>query len=370
MLRIIIHGTFFGLLVLSFSTNAQMVGAEAMRFKNFTLHNAPPKYLLSKKSAVFISTPPDSKDHRLREDWKEFAKEIHGSFKKMGIDAVAYYYIDDLFSNSDVNESLAKDLIKRQFKYVILVEHTRSSINPDLENYYVITVTPFNKELTFVDEGANAWRIEGPSLNTLLVKMSKDIQRKEMKFSNYLIPDEPEFFTDAAIIKGRRIPTYAMDLKVEPLIVPKFQKYIPKDSSQINVTTRAKIKKFNDEIDRKNQRLEQIMSTYPLKYEISDNFSDSEVYNRGGQFVLLHFNTTGDHIKAFMDYEIDGDEILESKTAMGKVSLPAEAEVTKFYVKHVFTKDVYTGLNWDAALTWEEALENFVFNMKDILDIN
>lgn len=346
-----------------------MVGAEAMAFKNFVFHSKPPKYLLSKKSAVFISTPPDAKDPRQRENWKSFSKEVHNKFKQMGVDAVAYYYIDDLFSNSDVNEAFVKDLVKRQFKYVILVEHTRNAQNPELENNFRITIAPFNKEGNFISEGANAYRVEGPSLKALLVKMSKDVIGKGMKFSNYLIPDDPEFFTDAHILTGKRLPVYAHDLKVEPLVVPRFQKYEPKDLSKMDQNTIAKIEAYNAGIDRKNARLEQIMSTYPLKYEISDNFTDKAVYNKGGQFVLLHFHTTGDHIKGFMDYEKDHEAMLSSVTPMGKVNIPREAEVTKFYVKHVFTKDVYTGSNWDAGLTWEDALQNFIYNMKDELDL-
>jgi len=353
----------------AFAIHAQMVGTAAVAFKNLKLHDKPPKYLLSKKSAVFISVPPSANDKNEREDWQKFSKELHGPFKKMGIDAVAYYYLDDLFANPDVNEAFTRQLVKRDFKYIILVEHTRNSFNPDLDNHYRFTVAPFNDENTFIAEGANAWRVEGPSLNTLLTRMSKDIYRQEMKFSNYLIPDNPEFFDDVEIFKGRKIPTYAMDLKVEPLIVPKFQKFTSKDSSKMDQAVLNKIRKFNQSVNQKNRRLEQIMSTYPLKYEISDNYTDTDVYNKGGQFLLQNMTASGGTILDLLNDTSNDSTILVSKTAMGQVPLSREAVVTKFYVKHVFAKDVYTGLGWEAGLTWEEALENFIFNMKDILKV-
>ena len=174
------------LLSATFVLSAQMVGADALRYKNFKYHDKPPKYLLSKKSAVFISVPPSGTDSRTREDWKSFSAVVHDSFKSFGVDAVAYFYFDDLFANAEVNKSFADQLTKRQFKYVILVEHTRSSINPDLDNYYKITIVPFNKENSFVDAGANAWKVEGPSLSALLRNMGKNIYKQEMKFSNFL----------------------------------------------------------------------------------------------------------------------------------------------------------------------------------------
>ena len=74
---------------------------------------------------------------------------------------------------------------------------------------------------------------QGPVLDVLLSEMRKDVFRAEMVVENYLIPDVPEFFTNTKILEGKRIPTYAMDLKVDKLVVPKFQKYQMEDSASL-----------------------------------------------------------------------------------------------------------------------------------------
>jgi len=371
--------------ILSFSTlllffvlqginvSGQILGKESMNFKNLEYHDQLPKYLLSRKSVVVINAPMSLKDPRVRSDWKELANTVHYYFRKMNVDAIAYYHIDDLFAGRDPNQEFSKLLTKREFKYVIWVKQTRVSGH----NYqYSITVTPYNGKGTIVSQYQNAWKTEeGSDLKNVLLEMGKDVLRADMKLENYLIPEGPEFFETIKIIKGRRIPTYATDLKVETLVVPRFQKFTIDDSSKVDGNHLAKVKRFNDEIDRKNRRLEQIMESYkPLKYELSDVYDSKALYNAGHQFVLADLNGTGKNIKEELGYkpEMNETDYITLKANGGSTivyPLPVEAIVTKYYVKHVFTNDVYTGLNWDADLTWEASLQNFIFHMKDILKV-
>lgn len=350
----------------------QILGKEVMNFKYLEYHDNLPKYLLSKKSVVIIDAPMSRKDARLRSDWKELARSVHIYFRKMNIDAIAYYHIDDLFAGVDPNLQFSSLLTKRQFKYVILV---KEEVLPSSEPKYTITVTPYNNEASIISQYQNAWKIEGSDLKQVLIEMAKDVIRGEMKMSNYLIPEDPEFFETTKIIKGKRIPTYATDLKVETLVVPRFQKFIVEDPSKVDDSYLAKVKAFNDNIDRKNQKLEQIMESYkPLKYQLSDVYDSKALYNDGHQFVLNHISSTGQNIKQTLGYKFEPNETdyvtLKANGSSSMVyPLPAEAAVTKYYVKHVFTNAVYTGLNWDADLTWEESLQNFIFHMKDILKV-
>lgn len=360
-------------LLLSTEGGAQTPGAEVIAFKHLVYHNKPPRFLNSHKTAVFFSVPRTTKDPSLREDWKALAKEVHYGLKQMKIDAMAYYNIEDVFSGPDAIEAFAKQLVQRDIKYLLYVEVNRQE-NVSQEHFYRFTVVPFNKEETFIAQNANAWKVEGIGLKSTMDKMFNEIYRVELTQENYLIPDIPEFFDDVDIFKARRIESYAMDLKVEPLIVPRFQKLVLKDSSKTDEATLQEIRKFNKTIDQKNQKLEEIMSTYPLKYELVDYYTEQEVYNKGGQFVLLNLQTSGTTIKKLLDYKLNkGENIFATikATEIGSTvrRLPADAVVSKYYVKHVFTKDIYTGLKWDADLTWEEALQNFIFNMKDILKI-
>ncbi|MFY0626412.1 MAG: hypothetical protein JXR07_08965 [Reichenbachiella sp.] len=364
----------FTALLSPINIKAQVVGSETLQFRDFTFHNKSPKYLTSRKSAVFISVPRSNKNPAIRSDWKDLATSVHAKLKRMKIDPVAYYYTDDAFNNSDPSIAFAKEMTKREIKYLIFVSQIWEKKNAETEEKFTIIVTPFNNESSFVDQGANAWKIENNDFNALFKEMFNTIYKAEHDIENYLIPDIPEFFTDVNIIKGKRIPTYAMDLKVEKLIVPKFQKYIPKDSSKLDEFTLNEIALYNSEIDKKNDKLQTIMKTYHLPYEISDDYLDKNVYDNGGQFVLLRLEGTGETIKDLLNYKTEPGETVFATikaTDVGStvLRLPAEAVVSKYYVKHVYTKDVYTGLKWDADLTWEESLKNFIFHMKDILNV-
>ncbi|WP_139280951.1 hypothetical protein [Reichenbachiella agariperforans] len=363
------------LVIYNHSSQAQMVGAAAMDFKELTYRDNLPKYLLSRKSIVLLSTPRSEEDPRIRSDWKELSRFVHKYFRQMKIDPVAYFYIDDVFSNVEANRIFTEQLAAREIKYVILVDQKRITGKPEPTYQYKITVTPFDDENTFISQGQNAWKIEGQDLTKILVEMNKEIIREEMEMSNYLIPDFPEFFAQADIIQGRRIPSYAMDLKIETLVVPRFQKFIVQDSRAVDQAYLQRVAKFNQEIDRKNRKLEQILSSYsPLKYQLTDEVTALAIYNDGHQFALMRVDGTGEMIKKSLGFETqpkETDYITLKASAVGAevYPLPVDAVVTKYYVQHVFTKDTYVGLKWDADLTWEESLQNFIFHMKDVLRI-
>ena len=49
--------------------------------------------------------------------------KVHQAFRsRMKIDAIAYYYMDDVFASPDVNESFARDMEKREIKYIVVLE--------------------------------------------------------------------------------------------------------------------------------------------------------------------------------------------------------------------------------------------------------
>ncbi|MGL1888431.1 MAG: hypothetical protein OCD76_18080 [Reichenbachiella sp.] len=348
-------------------SHAQILGDEAMNYKQLKYHDKLPKYLLSRKSIVLVKTLPSTTDPNLRGDWRELSQLAHRYFRKMKIDAMAYYNIEDIFSGVDANLYFSQSLTKREVKYVILLEQN--------ENGYKIVVTPYNNKPSIISQNQNAWKIEGPDLNNMLLEMNKDVIRAEMTLANYLISEKPEFFESSKIIKGRRIPTYAMDLKVEKLIVSRFQKLVIEDPSKADENYKKRVAQFNAEIDQKNQRLEEIMKTYsPLKYELTDKYLSKDIYNEGHQFAIYSMTSTGKQIKESLGYDLSNNEtdyVTLKATQFGSMAHPLSAHVvvTKFYVKHVYTKDVYTGLKWDADLTWEESLTNFIFHMKDILKV-
>lgn len=350
-------------------TLAQPSGSEWLELKNLDFQPHLPKYLLSRKSAVFVSVPRSKTNPDLREDWREFSEKVHQYFVKMKIDAVAYYYQDDVFASADANVSFAKEMERREIKYVIVVEKHPTN-DAGVESYAII-ITAFNDKPSIVSERQKAWKASGPVLDVLLNDMRKEVFRAEMKLGNYLVPDVPEYFTDTKILAGKRIQTYAGDLKVDKLVVPKFKKYQMEDSTLLDANTKQKIMAYNQEIDRKNRRLEQIMKTYPLDYTLSDTSSDDDIYNQGHQFVLLGIHGAAKSVKQMLNYETNAytTDYVTIQANNQLKTLSVESVVHKYYVKHVYTKDVYLGSRWDADLTWEEALQNFIFHMKDVLKL-
>ncbi len=354
------------------SAHAQIVGSESLWYKDFVLHNKPPKYLLSRKSAVFLRVPRSEVNPDVRSDWQELSAKIHKYLLNMKIDVVGYYHVDDIFSGSDPMAAHAQTLAKRDIKYILLVTQTRNE-TPGEPDHFEVIVTPFSEEV-LIKQNANAWKVEGYGLKEVMNKMFKEVYRAELALENYLIIDRPEFFTDVKILKGKRIQTYAMDLKVDKLIVPKFQKIVPEDSIKLSSSAMDQVRAYNAEVDQKNKRLAEIMKGYPLPYEISSDLSETEIYNRGGQFILQSLHTTGETVKELLDYKTDAGETVYATIKATDIGatvrrLPKDAVVHKYYVKHVYSKDVYTGLKWDADLTWEEALKNFIFHMKDVLNV-
>lgn len=364
-----------GILLGGTEAKAQLVGAEAIEFKELVYHDKLPKYLQSSKTAVLVSTPRSEKDPRVRSDWKELSHKAHNYFRQMKIDAVAYFYLDDVFSNVRLNEIFYTQLAQREIKYLILLDQKLVAGDSASSYSYKITVTPFDKQSTFVEQGGNAWKIEGRDLNKILVQMNKAIVREEMTMSNYLIPEFPEFFESADIIDGRRIPTYAMDLKVETLVVPRFKKMIIQDSSKVDEAFLREVAAFNKKVDEKNRKLASILETYsPLKYQLTDEITPKAIYNNGHQFALMRIDGPGKMIRESLGYEAQTRETdyVTLRASLGgamTVPMPVDAVVTKFYVQHVFTNDTYVGLKRDADLTWEDSLKNFIFHMKDILKV-
>ncbi len=346
-------------------------------FRFLDYNNKLPDNLLSSKTAVLVSVPPKSPRTTERGDWKSFSESAHSQFRKMGIDAVAYYFVDDIKSGNDPAIHFADELQKRQVQNILLLSRVPLKVAGKVTERYVVVITPFNGEASFISNGQPAWKTQGKELDKVLKTLGREVYRSKQPKTNFLIPDLPEFFEDAEIIKGRRIPTYAGDLKVDKLAVPQFKPALIPDQrpgGTINNKVEKEILAHNQEVTRNNSRLANIMKSYPLKYEITNTDSDKELYDQGFQYVLVRLNTTGVNIKKMLDYEINPAEAdyTTVKNRDGKTtlrSIPKNAPVYKYYVKHLYTGDVYIGSKWDADETWEEALQNFIAKMKEELKL-
>jgi hypothetical protein len=292
-----------------------------------------PENLLTTRTAVFSPFTMTAKD----------LETVQTSFQRSGVDAVAYFDSDLLTAGRDVCVALAQYLNSREISNLVFLQKKESG--------YSVTIAAFNKRANFVEQDQVTWRGEHQSLEEILKRIYLAASYG-MKKENYLINDFPETGLSVNPIQGRRNEFYAVDLKVDPLAVPKFG---------------------NEAMDKE---LEEIMKTYPFKYTLTDpTLSESELRKQGSLFVLRFVHARDKIAKHVMGYDMT-----KSPSAIASITytndqpqvknISANAEVYKFYFKHIDSGNVYLGPQWDADLSWQEALINQLKGFKIELKVN
>jgi hypothetical protein len=328
-LRVLVY--FF--LFCSSATLAQLPINEEQFYSRMKEGQALPENLLTTRTAVFNPYTFTAKE----------LETVQASFQRAGIDAVAYFDSDLLIAGRDVCVSLAQYLNSREISNLIFLQKKESG--------YIVTITAFNKKANFVEQDQLAWRGEHKSLEDILRRIYLAASYG-MKKENYLINDFPETGLSINPIQGRRNEFYAVDLKVDPVAVPKFG---------------------NEAMDKE---LEEIMKMYPFKYTLTEaGLSESELRKQGSLFVLRFVHARDKVAKNVMGYDMT-----KSQSAIVSITYPndqpqvknisANAEVYKFYFKHIDSGNVYLGPQWDADLSWQEALINQLKGFRIELKIN
>ena len=371
----LINFLIFFFVTTAFDSPGQPVNPDLIGYKLLDYDfNYVPENILSGRSVVFVSVR--NNDPNDRGDWKEFAKEAHDYFYRIGIDPVAYYFIDDVKAGKDVTNAIINDLNKRMIKNLIFLDKDSRKSN----EYYTLIMTEFAGKENFLMHDQKAWVNHNDELNKVFINLFKSIGRKNMHKKNLLVLERPEFYRDTPIIRGKRFERYQSDLKLDKLAVPVFlTEQIPADytENEINEYIAQELKEKNSRMEKYNEELQAIMDQYPYEYGILDvtGKSRDQLINEGYQYILLSINTAGKSVKQILDYEVDPNETdyVTVKSVNGEVTIetvPVKAPVHKFYVKHLFTGDVYLGTKWDADKTWQSALKNYITGMKIELNIN
>jgi hypothetical protein len=314
-------------------TFAQLPIDEAQFYSRITPGSVLPEKLLTTRTAVFYPYTMTQKELELLQSY----------FQRSGIDAVVYFENDLLIASRDVSVATAQYLNSREISNLILLQKK--------QNNYRITVVEYNKKANFVEENQPGWDAE----DRLLEELAKKIYlatASGLKRENFLINEFPETGMSINPIDGRRNEFYAIDLKVDPLAVPK----------------------FGDEA--KDKELEEIMKTFPFKYTLTEpNLSEAELRKQGYLFVLRFVHARAKVAKTLLGYEmIKAESAVVSITYPGHEphlkNIPANAEVFKFYFKHIDSGNVYLGNKWDAETTWQQALINQIKGFKLEFKIN
>ncbi|MGB3851066.1 MAG: hypothetical protein WA958_13935 [Tunicatimonas sp.] len=293
---------------------------EAFRFATTTGDQLPPE-LLHTKSVVFVDVIDAA--GRRRGDWKALAREVHGTFKDLGIDAVAYYYWPDANAGPDATRQLAKQLNQRYIENIIYLSHDQSA------KEYTLLIARFDTENPYVNREKKAFLMVAGTPATLARQLDNTVRRSGLEKQNFLVIDVPEFFVGSGnVIRGNRAEGFAQDLKLDKLAIPRFG-------------------------DARDSAVVRIFEPYPYEHALVDaNRSEDELRQDGFQYILQRLRTREGNIKQMLGYS----------TESGATN---QEPVYKYYVKHIYTGDVYLGNAWDADASWESALINHLRNMRD-----
>ena len=372
----LIHFLLLFFITTAYQLPAQPVSLNLIDYKLLDYdYEYVPENLLNGRTAVFVSVRNHSSNER--GDWKPFAQKAHDYFYRIGIDPVSYYYIDDVMAGKDVTSAIINDLNKRMIKNLILLDKNTNS-NGD---FFTVIMTSFTGKEQLLEHGQKAWYNQNDEFDKILINLYQSVGRKNMDKKNFLVLERPEFYFDTQIIRGKRFERYQSDLKLDKLAVPEFlQEEIPENytENEINEYVAESLAEKNEKMQQYNEDMKAIMNTYPYEYGIIDisNKSRDQLINEGFQYVLLYVHSAGISVKQLLDYDIDPAETdyVSIKSINNKEvtieTIPVNTSVYKFYVKHLYTGDIFLGSKWDADTSWQSALKNYITGMKIELDIN
>jgi len=315
-------------------------------YNNLTKQTGFPTDLQSSRSAVIVN---------VNEDWKEFSANVHGKLRLMSIDAIQYIDYNDLNAGNDATLPILDYLKLREVENILTF--SKNSIGQ-----YEVNITGAQK---FLQAGQHkSASFANVELEDLLKYMANELIKAELLKNNFLIADKPELLSDIDALKGRKFEVHARDVATQKLAVPRFKKIA---QAVIDASTeKESLVSFNQQVDRMNIELSEIMKEFPYKYELVDDLDSKELYRKGFQFALFHLDTRGVTIKKMMNMTVDDaeTEYISSGINNALKRINVEELVTKYYIKQVYTNDVYTGDKWDADITWQKSLKNFLFNYR------
>ena len=320
------------LLFLSYCAHGQIPVGDADLLSRLKTGVQLPEKLLSTRSVVFYPYTMSMKELEKSQDF----------FHRAGIDAVVYMETDFLAAGRDPSVALAEYLNAREIDHILVFQKNEG---------YGLYAAAYNKMATLFEDNQAAWYKKEETLDALLQSLFRQAN-SSLQRENMLINEFPEVTMPLNVFKGRRSEFFAIDLKVDPLAIPKFG---------------------NEEMDRE---LEEIMKDYPYKYKLTEAGLSEAQIRRDGSYYVLRFVYARD--KAAQN--LLGYDVTKSQSAIVSVTypedkahlknIPANAMVYKFYFKHIDSGNIFLGTKWDADLTWQQALINQIKAFKAELRIN
>jgi hypothetical protein len=321
-----------------------------------------PTTITSERSVVLVYKPlVEKRGFAYKGEWKPIVENYQKGFRQIGIDAVYALHFADLNAGPEVSGAFSEVLEQRQIKNLIFIKLDESGyINR-------LIITKYNGKADLIDNGQECWVTESGEVKTVLLRLGRQVIRQEVERSNFLIPETPEYLDEFKLFNGTRYENYSSRLKSQNLAVIKFDGLPP--------TTELGNKSYAQKLEELNEELASIMENYPFKYKLVDYQVDQELYDQGYQFVLMPLTNTNRNVKKMLNYKPTEQETeFMSMVPEGNIiktkRIPAEAVITKFYIKQTIVKDLHVGDKWDADVTWEKALENFLYHQRRAFKIS
>jgi hypothetical protein len=240
----------------------------------------------------------------------------------------------DIQSGPETEKALLQVFDQRNITHLVLIKQ-----NP---GNYVVRVAAFDKN-TFIDPKTAVWQTSAPDLSTALNQLYRAAATSGQELKNLLILENALPGKLITPINGRRSEFYDLNLQSDKLAVQPFA-----DTAMIRQT----------------------MAYYPYKYEIVDpTREERELRSDGFQFILYYVHTTGESVRDILEYEIDpGAESYESGSIRDNkpysLSFDKDLPVYKFYIKHIYSGNVFLGKTYDAAPDWQQALTMYIANLR------
>lgn len=327
-----------------------------------------PEGILSAKSVVLVSTP-NKPGESIAEDWYPMAKEAHAALAKAGLDAVAYYFYDDVYAGTESRRAFAQSWQDRGISYIVML--LKSEVNNKKGDMrYLLLATALNGTESLMTEGQPGWKASAKNLKAVTQRFTRAANKLEK--TNLMPAAVPEHFTDVRMVNGNRIETYYTDLKLGKLAVPKFainESPGKRPGGLVNNVVEKRKEQATSQVEQYNNELASIMNSYKYAYDFVDKeTSDKDLMIAGYAYVLRRLHTSGLEIKRLLNYEVDEEEeyYITVKTINNKPTMryiPIKAPVYKYYIKNLKTGNIYLGRNWDADETWQESLKNVLHNI-------
>ncbi|MFM8850110.1 MAG: hypothetical protein ACKOE5_06930 [Cytophagales bacterium] len=321
------------LVVLALSGSAQTSEEQAL-LASLTISNTIPNDLLSARTVVLFQNTVG----------KPELQETQKYFQQTGIDAVCYFDIAYVLAGTDTRRAFATYFSFRNIKYIVLLQKA------DNQYHYVFGTFCGNKDI--FDRRSTGWRQSNPSQQEVLRTIYR-LATSNLKKQNFLINDLPEMDIPMTYFTGRINHNFSVEAKSFKTAVPKM------DNEKDNAELEALLKQY-----------------YPFKFEMVDAKSEeADLGVRGFRSVLRVLHGRGSLLRQVLgyDYTQTGRSIATTFFADGVPQIKtilASEDVYKFYIKNIEYGNIFLGNKWDADITWQDALRNYVMAYRADAKIN